>query len=187
MGPLLLCFGNTPLHFKVHLKHLQGLAQFLLHSRCSIHTEIKVKENIYDIVLSKKKTGYQILHIQKNSAKKYAIITIVDNFSFWFFSVFSKYSVMNTHSAVHAFLKKELNTCCPVSYWRRKWFVPSTGMWWGPWRSGGEQTRLPSHSFWAGKETPGTSTVNTVNRSEMKQREGIGNVFLGEATWIPSR
>ena len=54
-----------PFEFEAHLEHLQGLAQFLIHCKCSIDIEIKVKENIYDIVPSKEKIGYQILHIQK--------------------------------------------------------------------------------------------------------------------------
>lgn len=41
-----------------------------------------------------------------------------------------------------------------------------------------------SHS---GKEAPGTGTVSTVSGSEMKQREGAGNIFLGRAIWIPLR
>lgn len=47
----------------------------------------------------------QILHTEKiNPAEKYAIIIAGDTFfPFWFFLAFSKFSIMSTNSAMHAF------------------------------------------------------------------------------------
>lgn len=97
--PLLLCLGNT----SFVLKPSSSLIQSLLHARCSTHIEIKSerKQLWYSVNPGKQATRFY-MHRRKVLQRNLPSYLWVTTFSFWFFLVFSKFSIMSTNSAINA-------------------------------------------------------------------------------------